>query len=159
MTMLATLRGIPQLYYGTEIAMAGNKNEGDGAIRLDFPGGWKGDSNDAFSKTGRTAEQQQFFDFTSKLFQWRKTNEAVHFGKMTHYVPDNNVYVYFRYTDSKTVMVVVNNNISSAIIQTTRFEENIKDFKKANDVLSGKHFELEKELEIEGQSVLVLELE
>lgn len=159
MALIATVRGIPQLYYGSEIAMAGNKNEGDGAIRLDFPGGWNGDSNNAFTQKGRTAEQQQFFDFTSKLFQWRKTNEAVHFGKMTHYIPENNVYVYFRYTDSKTVMVVVNNGLTPRKIETSRFQENIKDFKLGKDVLSGKAVDLKSEFSIEGQSVLILELE
>lgn len=159
MALIATVRGIPQLYYGSEIGMAGNKNEGDGAIRLDFPGGWSGDSNNAFAQNGRTAEQQQFFDFTSKLFQWRKTNEAVHFGKMTHYIPENNVYVYFRYTDKKTVMVIVNNNLTSSAVNPKRFQENIKDFKFGKDILSGKAVDLKSEFNIEGQSVLVLELE
>ena len=159
MALIATVRGIPQLYYGSEIAMAGNKNEGDGAIRLDFPGGWNGDSNNAFTQKGRTAEQQQFFDFTSKLFQWRKTNEAVHFGKMTHYIPENNVYVYFRYTDKKTVIVVLNNNLTSSAINPKRFQENIKDFKFGKDVLSGKTVDLKSEFNVEGQSVWVLELE
>ena len=159
MTLLATVRGIPQLYYGSEIGMAGNKNEGDGAIRLDFPGGWQGDSNNAFTKNGRTAEQQQFFDFTSKLFQWRKTNEAVHFGKMTHYIPENNLYVYFRYTDKNAVMVIVNNGLNSRKVETKRFEENIKDFKSAKDVLTDKSFDLNADFSIEAQSVLLLELE
>ena len=159
MALIATVRGIPQLYYGSEIGMAGNKNEGDGAIRLDFPGGWNGDSNNAFTKKGRTAEQQQFFDFTSKLFQWRKTNEAVHLGKMTHYIPENNVYVYFRFTNKKTVMVVVNNNLTSKNIETKRFQESIKDFKVGKDVLSGKTVDLNGEFTLEAQSILVLELE
>ena len=159
MTILATVRGIPQLYYSSEIGMAGNKNEGDGAIRLDFPGGWKGDITNAFTKSGRTPEQQQFFDFTSKLFQWRKTNEALHFGKMTHYVPEDNVYVYFRYTDTKKVMVVVNNNSSSKTIDPKRFQENIKGFKFGKEVFSGKQISLENKMSIEAQSVLVIELE
>lgn len=159
MALIATVRGIPQLYYGSEIAMAGNKNEGDGAIRLDFPGGWNGDSNNAFNPKGRTAEQQQFFDFSSKLFQWRKTKEAVHFGKMTHYIPENNVYVYFRYTDKKTVMVIMNNGIDSQTLKTSRFQESTKDFNLGKDVLTGKSFDLKTDFTIEGQSVLILELE
>ncbi|MBD0723884.1 alpha-amlyase [Flavobacterium sp. L1I52] len=159
MSILATVRGIPQLYYGSEIGMAGNKSEGDGAIRQDFPGGWQGDSNNAFSKTGRTVEQQQFFDFTSKLFQWRKSNDAVHFGKMTHYVPENNVYVYFRFTDTKTVMVVVNNGLTSGKINPKRFQENIKNFKIGKDVLTGKQFELSSFFEVEKQSALIFELQ
>ncbi|MEY2869030.1 MAG: hypothetical protein RIR01_1510, partial [Bacteroidota bacterium] len=158
MTLLATVRGIPQLYYGSEIGMAGNKNEGDGAIRLDFPGGWQGDSNNAFTKNGRTAEQQQFFDFTSKLFQWRKTNEAVHFGKMTHYIPENNVYVYFRYTDKNAVMVIVNNGLNATVVEPKRFKENTKDFKSGKDVFSGKRIDLQHEFSIDAQSAFILEL-
>jgi glycosidase len=158
MTLLATVRGIPQLYYGSEIGMAGNKNEGDGAFRLDFPGGWQGDSNNAFTKNGRTAEQQQFFDFTSKLFQWRKTNEAVHFGKMTHYIPENNVYVYFRYTDKNAVMVIVNNGLNATVVEPKRFKENTKDFKSGKDVFSGKRIDLQHEFSIDAQSAFILEL-
>lgn len=159
MALIATTRGIPQLYYGSEIAMAGNKNQGDGAIRLDFPGGWKNDANDAFTQTGRTPEQQKFFDFTSRLFQWRKNNEAVHFGKMTHYIPENNVYVYFRYTDKKTVMVVLNNNTVSQTLKANRFTENTANFKYGKEVLTAKTIDLKNDFTIEAQSVLILELE
>jgi len=159
MTLLATVRGIPQIYYGSEIGMSGNKDkDGDAAIRQDFPGGWAGDSNNAFAKEGRTAEQQQFFDFSSKLFNWRKTNDAVHFGKMKHYIPENNVYVYFRYTDSKSVMVVINNNKESKTFATKRFEESLVNYSTGNDVLSGKLIDLKNDITIEGKSVLLLEL-
>jgi len=156
---LATVRGIPQIYYGSEIGMAGNKDkEGDAAIRQDFPGGWEGDKNNAFVKEGRTSEQQQFFDFSSQLFTWRKSNDAVHFGKMKHYIPENNVYVYFRYTDSKSVMVIINNNKESKIFPTNRFQESILNYKTGNDVLSGKTIDLKNDISIEGKSVLLLEL-
>ena len=159
MTMLATMRGIPQLYYGSEIGMSGDQNLGDADIRKDFPGGWENDENNAFHPETRSECQKVYFDFTAKLFHWRKTNPAIHFGKTTHYIPENNVYVYFRYTDQKTVMVVVNNNLSSKNIETKRFQENIKDFKFGKDVLSGKTVDLKGEFTLEAQSVLVLELE
>lgn len=159
MTLMATVRGIPQLYYGSEIGMGGDKSQGDGGIRLDFPGGWKGDQNNAFTKEGRTAKQAEYFDFTSKLFNWRKSNEAVHFGKMTHYIPENNTYVYFRYTDAKTVMVVFNNNAKPQTIKTNRFQENIKNFKTGTDILTDKKFDLTSEITLEPKSAVVLELE
>ncbi|MNX20615.1 Cyclomaltodextrinase [compost metagenome] len=159
MTLIATVRGIPQLYYGSEIGMAGNKSDGDAAIRLDFPGGWKGDTNNAFTKAGRNAEQEKFFDFTSKLFQWRKTNEAVHSGKTTHYIPEDNVYVYFRYTNSKTVMVVINNSEKNQTIKTNRFQENIQNFSAGKDVLTNKLVDLKSDIAIESQSALILELQ
>ena len=158
MALIATVRGIPQLYYGSEIAMAGDKGKGDGDIRRDFPGGWNGDTNNAFSKSGRTEEQQKFFDFTSKLFTWRKTKEVIHTGKMTHYIPENNVYVYFRYNDTETVMVVVNNDTEKHKLQINRFKENIKNYESGTDVISGKTVDLKNDFELEGKSVLVLEL-
>jgi glycosidase len=158
MTLIATVRGIPQLYYGTEIGMKGDKGKGDADIRRDFPGGWNGDANNAFTKEGRTAEQQKFFEFSSKLFTWRKSKEVIHSGKMTHYVPDNNVYVYFRYNEKETVMVIINNNSDKQTLKTNRFKESIQNLKSGKEVLSGKTFDLNNDIEIEGKSALILEL-
>ena len=158
MTLIATVRGIPQLYYGSEIGMKGDKGKGDADIRRDFPGGWNGDANNAFTKQGRTAEQQKFFEFSSKLFTWRKSKEVIHSGKMTHYVPDNNVYVYFRYNEKETVMVIINNNSDKQTLKTNRFKESIQNLKSGKEVLSGKTFDLNNDIEIEGKSALILEL-
>jgi glycosidase len=158
MTLIATVRGIPQLYYGSEIGMKGDKGKGDADIRRDFPGGWNGDANNAFTKEGRTAEQQKFFEFSSKLFTWRKSKEVIHSGKMTHYVPDNNVYVYFRYNEKETVMVIMNNNSDKQTLKTNRFKESIKNLKSGREVLTGKTFDLNNDIEIEGKSALILEL-
>lgn len=158
MALIATVRGIPQLYYGSEIGMSGDKDKGDADIRQDFPGGWLGDENNAFTKEGRTSYQNEYFDFTSKLFQWRKTNEAVHFGKMTHYIPENNVYVYFRYTEKKTVMIIMNNSKENQTINTARFKENIKEFTTATNILTDLTFQITTEISLEAKSVVILEL-
>jgi glycosidase len=158
MAVLATVRGIPQLYYGSEIGMAGNKDKGDADIRQDFPGGWEGDTNNAFTKEGRTAMQNDYFDFTSKLFRWRKNNSAVHFGKMTHYIPEDNTYVYFRYDEKETVMVIINNSKENKSIKTSRFSENIGKYNFGEDVLTDKIIDLTKEISLEPKSVLILEL-
>lgn len=158
MTLIATVRGIPQTYYGSEIGMAGDKGKGDADIRQDFPGGWNGDKNNAFTKSGRTEEQNKFFDFTSKLFQWRKNKTVIHTGKMTHYIPEDNVYVYFRHNDQETVMVVINNAPETKTFKTKRFQENIKNFISGKDVLSGKSVDVKNEISLEGKSVLILEL-
>ena len=123
-----------------------------------LPGGWNGDANNAFSKSGRTAEQAKFFDFSSKLFTWRKTKSVIHSGKTTHYIPENNVYVYFRHNDSESVMVVINNSTESKTFKTNRFQENISKYKSGKDVLSDKSFDLKNDIQIEGKSVLILEL-
>lgn len=159
MTLIATIRGIPQLYYGSEIGMAGNKDKsGDADIRKDFPGGWASDSNNAFTKTGRTAEQQKYFDFTSKLFTWRKTKSVIHTGKMTHYVPQNNVYVYFRSNEKESVMVIINNSNEKQTFKTNHFQESFENYTSGKDVLTGISIDLKNDITIDGKSVLVLEL-
>jgi glycosidase len=159
LTLVATIRGIPQLYYGSEIGMDGNKDKGDADIRKDFPGGWKDDSNNAFTKSGRTEAQQKYFDFTSKLLNWRKSAPVIHYGKMKHYIPTNNVYVYFRYNATESVMVIINNNPESQTIKTNRFAESIQNFMGGKDIFSGKIINIKNDITIEGKSVLVLELE
>lgn len=158
MTILATMRGIPQIYYGSEIGMAGDKGKGDADIRQDFPGGWKGDTNNAFTNVGRTAVQKQYFDFSKKILNWRKNKEVIHTGKLRHYIPENNVYVYFRYNDAESVMVIVNNSKDNQKINLSRFEENLKKYTSGNDILSNQNFDLKQELSIEGKSSLILEL-
>ncbi|HLA57072.1 MAG TPA: glycoside hydrolase family 13 protein [Flavobacterium sp.] len=157
--LIATIRGIPEIYSGSEIGMKGDKNVGDHDIRRDFPGGWNGDSHDAFTKTGRTAEEQQYFDYTSKVFNWRKTKDVIHFGKMKHYIPENNVYVYFRYNDKESVMVVINNSTEKQVFKTARFQESLTDFKRGKDVVTGKTIDLSNEITIEPKSAFILELE
>jgi glycosidase len=158
MTLIATIRGIPQVYYGSEIGMAGNKDKGDADIRQDFPGGWNGDSNNAFTQSGRTKVQNQYFDFTSKLLNWRKNKAVIHSGKTTHYVPEKNVYVYFRYNDTESVMVVINNSNDKQTIKTNRFQENTNLYKIGKDIFTNASIELKNDITIDGKSVLVLEL-
>jgi glycosidase len=158
LTIISTVRGIPQIYYGSEIGMSGDKNKGDADIRRDFPGGWKGDTNNAFTATGRTAEQNKFFDFTSKLLNWRKKNNAIHFGKMKHYLPDNNVYAYFRHTDDQSVMVLVNNSNKAQTVKTSRYQESIQNHEMVYDVLNQKRYPLAADISIDAKSVLILEL-
>ena len=158
MTILATMRGIPQLYYGSEIGMAGDKGKGDADIRQDFPGGWASDKNNAFKASGRTAEQAKYFDFTAKVFNWRKAKSVIHNGKLMHYLPDNNVYVYFRYNDTESVMVVVNNSKDKQIVKLDRFKESLASYSSGKDIISDANFDLKSELTIEGKSSLILEL-
>src|SRR5690606_21222154 len=81
LALIMTRRGIPQIYYGDEIGMLGDKAKGDGDIRRDFPGGWSGDSQNAFISSDRTELQSAYFDFTKKLLNWRKGKKVVHQGK------------------------------------------------------------------------------
>ena len=158
LALLATVRGIPQIYYGSEIGMRGSKSNGDADIRQDFPGGWNTDAKNAFAKAGRNEVQQKYYDYSSKLLNWRKSKEVIHTGKTTHYIPENNVYVYFRHNRSETVMVVVNNSNETQTFKTARFQENIKDLKSGKDIISGKITEIASEITAEPKSALILEL-
>ncbi len=159
MAILATVRGIPQLYYGSEIGMAGDQNLGDAHIRQDFPGGWEEDSINAFTKEERTEIQNEYFDFTSKLLQWRKNKSVIHSGKMTHYIPEYNVYIYFRYNESESVMMLLNDSNQTQNINTKRFNESLGDFKSGKDVITEKIIDVTSKITMEPKSVLILELE
>jgi neopullulanase len=159
MTLISTTRGIPQVYYGSEIGMLGNKDEGDGDIRRDFPGGWEGDPKNAFTKAGRNEKQQDLFEYTSKLFNWRKNTEVIHTGKLKHYIPENNVYVYFRYNKEKSVMVVINNNPENQTISLKRFKESLNGISEGKDILTDTIFDFTKpEIHVLGKKALVIEL-
>jgi glycosidase len=159
-TLLATTRGIPQIYYGSEIGMKGDKSKGDADIRRDFPGGWPGDSNNAFTDKGRTAEQKLYFDWTKKLLNWRKTKSAIHHGKLIQFIPQNNVYVYFRQHDSETIMVVLNNSPKEEKIEFDRFKEVMNGFAFANAIFEGENLDLKsmKTLTIPSKSVRIYEM-
>lgn len=158
MTLIATVRGIPQIYYGSEVGMKGDKAKGDGDIRRDFPGGWEGDANNAFSAEGRTKAQAAYFDFSKKLFNWRKQASVVHKGRTMQFVPENNVYVYFRYNENETVMVIINNNPEAQELDLSRFAERIQKYSKGKEILSGQEFSLGNTLKIGGKTPMVLEL-
>ncbi|MEM7484973.1 MAG: glycoside hydrolase family 13 protein [Bacteroidota bacterium] len=157
MTLIATIRGIPQLYYGSEIGMKGKKEFGDGDIRRDFPGGWEGDKNNAFTKDGRTDLQNDYFNFTKKVFNWRKDKSVVHNGKTMQFVPEDNVYVFFRYTDSEKVMTIINNNPKSVKLDLSRFEEMLQGVESGFEVISSEKVALSKELVVEGKTSMIIE--
>jgi len=154
---LLTFRGIPQLYYGDEILMTGFTNP-DGNVRLDFKGGWPGDSVNKFTKEGRTAKEESIFQYLRRFANFRRNSSAIATGKMMQYVPVDGVYVYFRYDDNQTLMCVMNTKDQSATIDLSRFSERIKDFKKAYDVATGAMFNLEPTLRIGGKYLLVMDL-
>ena len=155
-TLMATIRGVPQTYYGTEIGMKGAKEKGDADLRRDFPGGWPEDPRNAFTKTGRTLIENQYYDFTSKLFQWRKNEAVIHHGKTLHYSPKNEVYVYFRYTDEKSIMVILNANKEDQTIDFGRFSERIGDTPNGKDVFHKEDVLFSKPLTLPAKSTKII---
>jgi glycosidase len=158
MALLLTMRGIPQIYYGDEILMKNYKNPSDAEVRRDFPGGWPGDPVNKFEAAGRTAQENEAFNYIKTFANFRKSSSAIKAGKLMQYLPQNGVYVYFRYDDKQTVMCVMNTNASASTIDLSRFQERMKDFTKAYDVATGNVFTLEPTLTLGGKYLLVMEL-
>lgn len=158
LALIATTRGIPQLYYGSEIGMRGDKGKGDGDIRRDFPGGWEGDAQNAFEAASRTQQQEAFFSFTKKLMNWRKTAKAVHQGTLTQFIPENDVYVYFRILGDEKIMVVLNNSTTNQTLDLTRFREVLPEAGNGFEILSESAIKLEETLEVLAKTPLIIQL-
>jgi len=159
MTLVLTTRGIPQIYYADEIGMLGNKEKnGDGDLRKDFPGGWQNDPQNAFTEKGRTAKQNEYHSFTKKLLQWRKEKPVIHKGKLLQYVPIDNVYVYFRYTDTETVMVLINNSNKEQTIDWSRFTEGIKKANSGINILNETIISFEKKALIKAKTSIIIDI-
>ncbi len=136
LSWLLTCRGIPQIYYGDEIATTGTTSPNDGYVRLDFPGGWKNDTVNKFTIAGRTQTDQAIYQHLATLANFRKASSALTTGKMMQFVPEDGVYVYFRYDNKQTVMVVMNTSKKEKTLSFDRFAERTNGFSKYTDVIS-----------------------
>lgn len=133
---LLTCRGIPQLYYGTEVLMK-NFNRPDGLLREDFPGGWPADPKNAFTAAGRTPAQQDVHEYVRKLANYRKTHPVLHTGRLTHFIPEDGVYTYFRHDQQgHSVLVLLNCNATGKTVPLQRFAERLKGYSSARNVLT-----------------------
>lgn len=154
---LLTMRGIPQIYYGTEILMAAEKGEGDGYLRRNFPGGWSGDQVNAFSASGRTQKQNEAFNYLQKILKWRKGNDVLAKGSFKHFVPQNGVYVYERKYEDKSIVVLLCGSNQEKTIELARYKE-ILPKSQARDIISGNNVNLsETTLTIKPRGVMILE--
>ncbi len=131
---LLTCRGIPQLYYGGELGLTGTTTPNDGYVRQDFPGGWAGDASDKFNNHGRDNKEKEIWDHLSTLARFRKTSSALTTGKMMQFVPEDGLYVYFRYDDKQTVMVVMHTGKTSKTVNMNRFAERTSGFSKMRNI-------------------------
>ena len=158
LAFLLTMRGIPQIYYGTEVLMVGTKEDGDGRLRVDFPGGWPDDKKDEFTKTGRSELQNEAWDYLQKLLQWRKTSAAVTGGKMIHYAPKDGLYVFGSLKDNKKVLVILNSGLKEQLLKLDRFSDVINGFSSGKDVISSKEFALNQAISVPAKGQYILEL-
>ncbi|MDY5656823.1 MAG: glycoside hydrolase family 13 protein [Prevotella sp.] len=157
LALLLTINRIPQLYYGTEILMNGTKEKTDGNVRRDFPGGFPGDSKNAFTREGRTKAENAMFDWLSRLLHWRQGNEVITKGSQTQFIPYKGIYVIARQYQGKTVLTILNGKRSQATMAVERYSEAIGNHTQAKDVLTGTTYQLSKDLVLQPRQVLVLE--
>jgi glycosidase len=154
---LLTTRGIPQMYYGTEVIMKGISNP-DGWVRLDFPGGWDGDKKNAFTQQGLTDDEKSVQDLVKKLGNYRKTSSALKTGKLMQFIPGGGVYVYFRYDNNQTIMCIMNTSDNAKTIDFTKYAERTTGFTKAINILGTETFSTSEKPQIGSNEMWVLEL-
>ena len=157
-TFLLTSRGIPQIYYGTEILMNGTRaNGGDGMIRLDMPGGFPGDTVSVFTAEGRTPLQQEAFDFMSKLLHYRRGNKVISDGSLKHFIPEQGVYTYERRLGDERIVVMLNGNDETVTIDMEQTLEIMPYGTRMRDVISGAEIVIDDEMTFPARAVYVLE--
>lgn len=157
MAFLMTTRGIPQLYYGTEIAMNAGANGSHGLIRADFPGCWAGDSTNIKDGLALDDLQQEALSFCTELINWRNSNEAIHKGKLIHFIPENGVYVYFRTLENSAVMVILNKNEDAYTLDLDRFREILDGYETHSSYKSTSMQKLGDSLDLD-KNFMILEL-
>ena len=155
-TYLLTTRGIPQIYYGTEILMAAEKSEGDGYLRRDFPGGWKDDTQNCFTEAGRTKLQNEAYAYMQKLLKWRKGNDVIGKGSMKHFSIKNGIYVYERKFKDRSAVIFLNGTNQKQELDLTAYKE-ILPKESATDIISGKTVNLSGKIQLEARENMILE--
>ena len=158
MAFLFTTRGTLQFYYGTEILMGNPGTEDHGIIRSDFPGGWEGDPINAFTGEGLTAQQKEAFAYIQSLAHLRRESCALNMGTLLHYIPQNEVYVYFRTFEDEHKMIVLNRNSEEVSLDLSRFQQGLEDFSAAIEVWTGETTSLEETLTIAPMGALIFDL-
>ncbi len=153
-----TTRGIPSILYGTELLMEGYEHQAHGKMRKDFTGGWPDDEKNGFTAEGRTDAQNEIYNYLQHLLNWRQSKKVIHRGKLTHFIPENNVYVYFRHHDDETVMVILNNNDNPQTIQTERFKEMMNGYRTGKEIISKTDIKDLNKIPIPKKSAMIIEL-
>ncbi|HLO82733.1 MAG TPA: alpha-amylase family glycosyl hydrolase, partial [Chitinophagaceae bacterium] len=156
--LLLTLRGIPQIYYGTEVLMKNFKKPSDAEVRRDFAGGWSNDTETKFTAAGRSAAENDFFNYFRTIAQYRLRSEALQKGKTLQYQPQDNVYIYFRYTAKQRVMCVFNAGDAAKEIKLSRFNEGLGGKTSGKEITTGQELQLKDQLAVPGKTFMLIEL-
>ncbi len=169
--LLATIRGIPQIFYGDEMGFAtGKAYKSDGELRMDFPGGWEGDKVDLFTEEGRASatvsvggktipqgQLAELHDYAKTLFRWRKDKEVIHNGRTMHFIGRDNTYAFFRYNDTDKVFVFVNNSPEPRTVPWSHYAEIAAGLEDGRDVLTGETVRISDSTVIPPSTALVVE--
>ncbi len=158
MTLLATMRGIPQFLYGSELLATSPKTRDDGAVRSDFPGGWPGDARNGFTGEGLSEPQRQAQSYLRALLNWRKTSDAIHNGQLLHYAPHEGVYVYLRYTAEERILVAINHSEQQKRLSAERYSQALSNAVTATDVIRGVSQPVKGGLSLDPMSAHIFEL-
>ncbi|MDR3652065.1 MAG: glycoside hydrolase family 13 protein [Paludibacter sp.] len=157
LAMLITSRGYPQIYYGTEIMLDGIAGSYEGN-RFDFPGGWAADKRNAFTPEGRTSTQNEVFNYLKTLLNYRKNNPVLQSGRMKQFIPEDGIYVYFRYNSEKTVMIIANNNQTPKVLDLKRFNEMLEGKTQGIEITNGETYSLQTSVPVPAKTVLILDI-
>jgi len=157
LALLVTARGYPQIYYGTEIMLDGIPGNYEGH-RFDFPGGWAADKRNAFTAEGRTKKENDVFNYLRTLLNYRKNNTVLQNGRMKQFIPENGMYVFFRYNEQKTIMIIANNNDQTKELATNRFGEILSEKSLGVEITSGKKYLLASKIMVPAKTVFILEV-
>ncbi|MGB4414851.1 MAG: alpha-amylase family glycosyl hydrolase [Paludibacter sp.] len=155
-TLITTTRGLPQFFYGTELLFQDKKNGGAHRARPDFPGGWSKDTINLFNAKDRSREQQEMFNHTRKLLNFRKQHSLFYDGKLMHYIPIDGVYTYFRYNEEECLMVALNASDTDKSVDWERFDERLNDKTKGISILDNKTINKGEDIKIPPHSSLVI---
>ena len=171
LAMMATMRGIPQIFYGDEMMFVSkDRSQGHGGLRVDFPGGWSGDAMDLFSHKGRAEASvntdgkpvrkgfaADMHDYAQTLFQWRKGKKVIHDGKTLHFLSRDNTYAYFRYDDTDAVFVFINNSRGKKHIPWSHYAEITGGLHNGRNVVSGEPAEVSDSTVVGPRQALIIE--
>ncbi|MBN1198000.1 MAG: glycoside hydrolase family 13 protein [Bacteroidales bacterium] len=159
MAFILTTRGIPQIYYGTELLMTTGEDEGHGSIRKDVMGGFPGDERNTFLQKGRSPEEQDMYTWIQKVLHWRKGKEVIHSGQLRHFIPEDGIYTYFRYNETDTVMILLNNNDTVTTFKTGRFSDFLPATAKGKEIITGIQLSDLSTLTLDPKSAQIIDLE
>ncbi len=158
MTMLATMRGIPQIFAGDEMMFTSKDlSQGHGGLRVDFPGGWTGDAKNLFTAEGRTGLEKELFDYTQRLFRWRRGKSVIHNGRTMHFLSRDNTYAYFRYDDTDAVFVFINNSRGKKQVPWSHYAEIAEGLHDGRNVLTDEAATVDDNTVVGARQALVVE--